>query len=871
VFQRGILLMGTLWAGQLQGEVISYSFENDTLLKGWIANEQGRWEVSKTGVISGTGSLHHAFDNNQAGTDYFFHAYPFGLNFQDTVVWQFKIRHEYLPSSANRWTFYLASGSPTGCLSCTEVALAVGVNLNSSDDALNLYSIDATGIHCLTRGAFNWEKSIGTGTGIVKVVWLPSGTYQLWTANAHNQLQLCEEVKSMIVPASCYFGISYTYSSAQDRKLWIDDISISTQTTASAKLRVDTFYFTSPYQLRIHFNMPLDAGSVNGNNVSFLPVLPNILIEAACQDMLITFPEEAGKGISGQLYLSHLRGQGTSAFRDTTLNVFYMQEQAFDVVFSELMVDPTPAQQLPAFEYIECYNRSSHDIFMSKWKLSNGYTQLTLPDIFLRQGEFLLLATKEASGFFDTIKNVVYCLPSSFLNNEKGTLWLRNANGEVICYVEYRKTYIVDKNKLEGGWSLEMIDMDNPCGGAENWTSSKNLAGGTPGFANSVVGQQPDNKRPFLKQVALPNDTTCLLFFSEPLHPRSIRVENFTFQGDMHPVHVAYYQNAGSAVALSLKEFLRNDRVDCIKLAADIADCISNPVVDTIVEFQLPQLPDSGEVVINEILFETDDTLVEFVEIYNTTGKYLDAGSLYLVRVDTITGELESYSRPLPGGLVLAPDAYLALTNDAERLQKKYYTPNPAAIFTWSKIFILPDQGGRLELCRGDGKVIDRVDYSPRLHFPLLQRSRGVSLERINAGGSGRDASNWHSAAATAGYATPGYKNSQAIAGRKNNNNWLQLSSSTFSPNNDGVDDLLILDIHSPELAVMITLSLYNADGRWLRYIVYQQYIGNEATFTWDGTVNGRLLPPGIYIIYARLMSSKRMIGELKKACTLVY
>jgi flagellar hook assembly protein FlgD len=69
----------------------------------------------------------------------------------------------------------------------------------------------------------------------------------------------------------------------------------------------------------------------------------------------------------------------------------------------------------------------------------------------------------------------------------------------------------------------------------------------------------------------------------------------------------------------------------------------------------------------------------------------------------------------------------------------------------------------------------------------------------------------------------------------------------------------------------MVTLSLYTAEGRWVRHIAYQQYIGSEATFTWDGTVNGRLLPAGIYILYARLMNSKHIIGEQKKTCTLVY
>lgn len=870
MFRIGILLMGISWIGCMHAQVVSYTFEDDSSLTGWNTNDRNRWEVARNGVITGTGSLHHAFDNNQAGTDYFFHTYPLWLNFQDTIVWQFKIRHEYLPSSANRWTFYLASGSPTGCLSCGDVALAVGVNLNSSDDALNLYIFDGAGAHQLTSGIFNWEKSIGTATGIVKVVWLPRGSYQLWASSGvSNQLQLCEEVKSTLIPASCYFGISYTYSSAQDRKLWIDDISISTKPLQSARFRVDTFYFVSSHRLLVHFNKPINPATVNGN-INFSPTISNINFDVGCQQVVITFPDDT-ESISGRLLLGHLRAWDGEALSDTAVSVSLIKTQAFDVVFSELMIDPTPTQGLPAFEYIECYNRSNHNVLMSKWSLSNGSSSIVLPDVLLPAGEYLLFVAKDARGAFDTIKHVFYCLPSSLLNNEKGSLWLFNDKGEIMSYVQYRNSYIDEKFKQEGGWSLEIIDADNPCGGSGNWAVSRNLLGGTPGFPNSVAGKNPDNQRPYLCQLALPDDTTCIFFFNEPLHPRSLSPVNYTISSLSHPVRVGFYQNDGRAIELKLDRYLQDNMSYSIALSNEIADCVTNPVMDTLPQIQLPHVPDSGEVVINEVLFETDDTLVEFIEIYNTTEKFLDAGALFFCRTDTTTGVVEAFAQPLPRGLLIAPNAYMAITNDADKLLKSYATPVPQAVFTWGQLFTLPNQGAGLELRRGDDKIIDRVYYSPKLQFPLLSQTRGVSLERINPHVSGVESDNWHSAAASAGYATPGYQNSQAIVGGENSNNWLQLRSSTFSPNNDGVDDLLIIDIHSPQPAVMITLSLYNAEGRWLRHIVYQQYLGNEATFTWDGTVRERLLPPGIYIIYARLMSSKRIIGELKKTCTLVY
>lgn len=872
MFRTGILLVGVISASLLQGQTKIYSFEADTGLSGWIANGTGRWEITANNSIAGAKSLHHAYDNSQAGTDYLFHAYPFVLNFKDTLIWQFRIRHGYLPSSANRWTFYLAAEAPFACMPCNEVALVVGVNLNSSDDGLNLYHIDANGIKRLTGGTFNWEKSIGTGTGIVNIIRLPNGTYQLWAASAtDNQWQLCEEMKSEVIPASCYFGISYTYSSAQDRKLWVDDISISSKPPESAYFRVDTFYFHSSNQLRIHFNVPLKPSSVNASNVHFSPSIPGIRLESGCQYVLVTFPEGTHDSISGQLHLSRLQSMNGVMINDTTLNILRIETRAFDIVFSELMVDPTPAQGLPPFEYIECYNRSNHDIAMSKWVLSNGSSKITLPDIFLPRGSYLLITSKEAHGLFNHLNHVIYELPSGFLNNEKGTLWLSNEKGEIISYVQYQSHYNTDKIKREGGWSLEIIDPDNPCGGSGNWAASRGLSGGTPGYANSVAGKNPDSKKPFLSQIALPNDSTCILFFNEPLHPRSLKPEKYTLQSMGHPVRASFFQNDGRAIELKFSGYLQKGLTYRIVIASDVADCVAHTVADTVPAIILPDLPDSGEVVINEILFETDDSLTEFIELYNVTDKFLDAGSLYLIRTDTFSGEIIAYAQPLPRGLALAPKAYLVITNDAERLLKYYPCPFPGNIFTWGKIFTLPDKGARLALQRGDGKIIDHADYSPAMHFPLLHRTRGVSLERINPMASGLLTGNWHSAAASVGYATPGFKNSQFIAGQGNNSNWMWLRYSTFSPNNDGVDDMLIVDIKPPEPATMLTLSVYTTEGRWLRHIVYQRFLGGETTCTWDGTVNGRLLPAGIYILYARLMSSRRIIGEQKKACTIVY
>ena len=46
---------------------------------------------------------------------------------------------------------------------------------------------------------------------------------------------------------------------------------------------------------------------------------------------------------------------------------------------------------------------------------------------------------------------------------------LRDNSGRIINHLQYDLTFYHDANKENGGWSMEMIDALNPCGGAANW------------------------------------------------------------------------------------------------------------------------------------------------------------------------------------------------------------------------------------------------------------------------------------------------------------------------------------------------------------------------------------------------------------------
>src|SRR6185295_5140297 len=119
-------------------------------------------------------------------------------------------------------------------------------------------------------------------------------------------------------------------------------------------------------------------------------------------------------------------------------------------------------------------------------------------------------------------------------------------------------------------------------------------------------------------------------------------------------------------------------------------------------------------------------------------------------------------------------------------LEMNYLVRKPDAVILLPALPSYPDDKGDILLLNGQGDIVDEVKYSDDWHFKLIDNAEGVSLERIDPSGSSQDAANWHSAASTAGFGTPTYKNSQY---KQSAGTTAAIEvSKIFSPDNDGLD-----------------------------------------------------------------------------------
>ena len=519
----------------------------------------------------------------------------------------------------------------------------------------------------------------------------------------------------------------------------------------------------------------------------------------------------------------------------------------YDIVISEIMADPTPTVGLPAAEYVELHNRLPHPCTLNGWKLQVGNTLKELPDITLDSAGYSIIVAARNLELFEAMNLNIIPLSSLSITDGGQRLTLLNASGEVIHSVAFKKSWHTEPVKQDGGWSLEMLDERLPCLGRENWNSSTSPLGGTPGAPNAARRTLEDYTPPTLERLTLLDSTTLRLFFSEPLHP-PLPLPT-TWCSTSPPLGIAEIREVPpnfDALDVLLQEaphFGVHYRID---LVSNFCDCAGNPITIKSLPFGVTQLPTARDLVINEVLFHPfDGADADFVELYNRSSKIID---LREVKIGSGGDTLPNKAVfAVSSGRQLFPGEYCALCKDRDHTLAHYHCPEPRALQLCDSLPAYNNSSGIVHLTTIGLLPIDRFAYDEGMHYSGLTSNEGVSLERLRADAPTQDDANWHSAASTAGFATPGYRNSHDGADLPHDD--ITISPEVISPDNDGFEDFAEFSLHFTQPENRPTIHLFDRQGRLVRTLVNNEYCGTDALFRWDGTDDhGQALPTGSYI-----------------------
>ena len=518
---------------------------------------------------------------------------------------------------------------------------------------------------------------------------------------------------------------------------------------------------------------------------------------------------------------------------DTTINFIYYKAKQFDIVINEIMADPTPIVYLPEAEYIELYNTSNYEISMHNWTLYYGNYSTTIPDINIPADSLIVLCKEADLPLFENYNNI-YGVPSFNLSANGMLLAITDEEDNTIHSVNYDISWYKNDNKTDGGWSLEQIDPTNPCGAYNNWQASTSRNGGTPDAINSVNDENSDNDIPELIRAYISDTNSVVINLSESIIIDTINANIFTVDNGIgEAISISPITFNNKIVTLKFVNNFAENIIYTLSLDAVIADCAGNLIdITKTVKFGYATRPEPNDIIINEVLFNPLDDGVDYVEIYNRSNNIIDASEINIATKKD--GGLDNVKFISIDPFLIFPKDYILISKDSRTVKQQYTTKSKYNFIDVSTLPTYSNDAGTVVIVDNADIIIDEFEYNEEMHFPTLVTNDGVSLERINPNTATNLSTNWHSAAETVGFGTPGYENSQYNP-ESNGTGTVSLEKDVFSPDNDGYEDILSINYNMEKAGYTANAYIFDANGRLMKQIVNNELLATSGSFKWDG------------------------------------
>lgn len=795
--------------------------------------------------------------------------------------WRLYLNLKFSTSGVNYTDYYLVSD--------TAVLPANGngyfVRIGGTPDEISLYRKDAGIITKIIDGVDGRSQVNASDNKIhIKVTRSASNDWVLADDNSGTGLNFVTEgvANDATYPAGIFAGISVTQSTASFfNKHFIDDVYAGPIQLDTIPPVIVSVTALSANQADVLFNEPLDVASAQTLlNYSVTNTIGNpatALVDGVNPALVhLTFTSLFTSGLLNTLTVTAVKDLANNQVISATGNFTYIAPvtAAFkDLLINEIFADPTPSIGLPGFEFVEIYNSSNKIFNLSGWELTDGTTIATLSGYTFNPGQFLIICSASDTSFFNAFGPTLGCSSFPSLNNDGDLIQLSDAMANIIDEVNYTDNWYHDGIKQDGGWTLELINplLSANCNDSANWTASISAIGGTPGLQNSVYSTAPDTTAPDFFSIQANDSLHVLVCFNEGILPGPLGDTNSYFiNQNIGKPAVALAVQDNSCVLLTLNQSL-NSGITYTLAQLNLSDCSGNAVKTPTINFTYyeTETADSGDVVINEILFNPKPNGFDYVEVYNRSQKVIDLNTLYIGGVNVETGLVYGLIALTAEKKLFLPGEYAVVTESVDDIKKRYEVANPDKLFEITDLPSFNDDEGVVVIFNSGQMLLDLFHYSDNFHFPLIKDQEGVSLERLSAQGPTQDAFNWHSAAQTVGFGTPTYINSENT-GITDYGTAFNISPEIFSPDEDGYQDVVNILFHFDTPGFVANVSIFDSRGREIKKLARNTLLGNDGAFTWDGiNENMEKAPIGIYIIYIEVFDTGGKIKKVKKTCVL--
>ena len=783
------------------------------------------------------------------------------------ATWQFSCRFSAAPSGSNNVRVYLVSDSAN--LTQATRGFYIRMGERGSNDGIDLFSIGsstpiiedenptvAAGIDVMIRvtrdadGSWQLEESSGG-----------SGSFRLVGTGLETEVVLGE-----------YFGFSVEHTSTRRDMFFFDDVSVNYFDNQPP--RIIGVSVLDKNTLDITFSEPLetssaiDANHYNVNNDIGRPDMVS-LDPADPSKLRLVFGPGFASAVTNELSVSNVKDEVGNVLAEQTVEFLYFEEVETawkEVIFSELMVNPSEPNDLPEEEFIEIFNKSDKVFDLDGWTVQDESFVGAFGARFLFPGEYLVLCASSNVQEFSRFGEPMGLTPFPTLNNDGDILTLRDPNGVLVDSISYDKSWLHGSTRTKG-WTLELIDPSNECGEGDNWAVSEEDAGGTPGSQNSIFAEKPDLAGPSIVEIIADYRDSIRVRTNEKLDRASIFTATYDL-GLAIEVEVASVSDDLKELVLTPSHSLEPGTLYELRVS-DLLDCPGNRMQAQSLSFGLIEEPGKNDVLINEILFNPRGNGHDFVEIYNNSNKYINLRKLGISNLERDSLGLPQVinSRPIStDNIVMQPRTYLALTTGAEDVLNNYPRAPLDRIFEVDRLPSFSNSEGSVALVNNEHELIDYFEYDEDFHFELLVDREGVSLERITFDVETNSSHHWKSAASAVGYATPGYLNSQSIDNPVNTNGEVSIDPKVIIPGADGQNDFAAIRYRFDAPGKVANVRIFDLHGREILSLAVNEVLPTSGLYTWAGDdANGRKVRTGYYIVHFEVFDTDGSVRKFKE------
>ncbi|MDR0970471.1 MAG: lamin tail domain-containing protein [Lentimicrobiaceae bacterium] len=785
----------------------------------------------------------------------------------ETVEWRFWIRENFTPSGNNFCDVFLSSNMPDLTVATQAYFLRFGEA--GSNDAIELYRKTEDGNTLICRGT---NGLIASSFALsVKVVHDKTGKWQFFVDPANNGMYALEaEGTDNTYDIGGFFGFLATYTKSNSTKFYFDNVYVGAHEIDTTPPTLLSCIAKNTNNIELAFDESLDVNALNTENYFSGNGLGNpTSVQFGTSASVVNLFYENGfeNGFTYTLTINNIKDiSGNVAVTIQTAFCFYIASE-YDILINEIMADPSPVVGLPEWEYIELYNASDFAIDLTDWQLNIGTSTKTIGTYLFESGAYLLLCHSDAVQELSSYGNCIGF--SSFqIPNAEASLSFVSKEGTVVSRVSFTDLWYNDSNKKNGGWSLEQINTSNPCAERTNWTASVNASGGTPGSENSV--NSSTIQKPTINRLTMASETILHLWFDQQMSAQSIEnIQAYQIkETQQHPT--AAYSSAADLnfVELVFAHSFSQGTLYTLVLSDLLTNCVGIEIENnTEISFGIPDEIAKGDILINEILFNPIGGGVDYVELYNYSDKTIDISQLQLGAIrhsfpnpaDTTLRAISTESR------LFLPQTYLLLSTNS-RIVGEQYRCATDNFLEMSSFPSYPNTSGHPVLVTTSGLVIDEMQYAVDMHYPLLNTVVGVSLERISFDSPSNEPLNWHSAAESVGFGTPGYENSMKVIPQYDNNK-ITVYPEAFSPDGDGFEDVTLINYQFDEAGYTLNMYILDAQGQQKRHLIKNSLVSQQGSIPWDGLdEKGNRVSMGIYVLYTEVFDLNGNVKKYKKA-----